>query len=215
MTPPVSGATQGSGIGIAKLLEGLSALLAGPIDAEAFEATRSQLAEQVGALQAHLKLSAVPAQKAPYQTSLDPGLPGVQDARATIEMAFQLGNQFYVAPIWVERIQLILMRYGQNVAEQVMQVCSQQVISRMLRTHDQLFYWGGAGLLAVLQRDENLPGTRSELMRVLSTPVNQYFETEHRTIYLPIRMSGELFPLTGSPDSVHEQIQGYFSNRSL
>ena len=51
-------------------------------------------------------------------------------------------------------------------------------------------------------------------MRVLATPVNQYFETEHRTIYLPIRMSGELFAVTGTLESLQEQIQKYFSTRS-
>ena len=94
------------------------------------------------------------------------------------------------------------------------EVCSQQVISRMLRPDDQLFYWGGAGLLAVLQREEDLPAVRSELMRVLAVPVNQYFETEHRTIYLPIRMAGEVLPVTGTLPDLQEQIQKYFSARS-
>ena len=99
-------------------------------------------------------------------------------------------------------------------AARVMQVCSQQVISRIMRPHDQLFHWGGAGLLGILQRDENVQGVRSELMRVLATPVNQYFETEHRAIYLPIRMSGELFAVTGTLDSLQEQIQKYVDTRA-
>ena len=99
-------------------------------------------------------------------------------------------------------------------AARVMQVCSRQVISRIMRPHDQLFHWGGAGLLGILQRDENVQGVRSELMRVLATPVNQYFETEHRAIYLPIRMSGELFAVTGTLDSLQEQIQKYVDTRA-
>jgi len=215
MALPATNATHlVSSKGIAEMLEELNTLLSGPVDAASFEAVRSQLVEQVSNLRSQLK---IPSQAEPAvhkQANFDPGLPGRRDANPILEMALQSGARMYVATVWVERVPLILGRYGQGVAEQVMQVCSQQVIGRILRASDQLFYWGGAGLLAVLQRDDNLSAVRSELMRVLATPVNQYFETEHRTIYLPIRMSGEMFPVTGTLDGLQEQFHKYFAGRS-
>lgn len=208
--------------GMAELLEELNTLLAGPVDAASFEVARARLVEEVCALQERLKVPPLTldihldqaASPDSVPGHLDPGLPGQAEALAALETALQTGEMNYVAPVWVERMQLVQSRYGHNVAEQVMQVCSQQVISRILRAHDQLFYWGGAGLVGVLRRDGDLSGVRSELMRVLATPVNQYFETEHRTIYLPIRMSGELFSVKGSIECVQEQLQTYFSRRS-
>lgn len=203
-----------AGKSITELLEGLASLAA-QMEVASIEALRAELADYVAALRSHFHIPAKkPSRPSSSRLTLDPGLPGVGEARAFLEIALEAESPVYAAAIWVERAPLILSRYGQSVAEQLMQVCSQQVISRMLRGDDQIFYWGAAGLLAVLQREEDLQGVRSELMRVLSTPINQYFETEHRTIYLPVRMCGELFPVTGTWDALHEQIQKYFSART-
>jgi hypothetical protein len=215
MTPASGTVHRFAGKGIAELLDGLAVLASEPVDATSFETVRADLADYIAALRSHLRIPAKrPSRSASRQLSLDPGLPGLAEARALLELALESDSPLYAAAIWVERAPLILNRYGQGIAEQLMQVCSQQVISRMLHGEDQLFYWGAAGLLAVLQRDEDIQGVRSELMRVLATPVNQYFETEHRTIYLPVRLSGELFPVSGTLDGLQEQIQKYFSART-
>ena len=188
------------------LLEELAGLLANPTDADSFEALRAQLLECVNALRAQFVGRA-------DQGGWNPPADAATDLRTLLELAVQARTRLYVAVIRVERLPLIATRYGQAVANQVMQVCRQHLSSRILGDHDQMVEWANSGVVAVLQRDENLQGARSELLRVLAAPVNQYFETDHRTIYLPIRMSGDLLPVTGTAGDLLEQVQKYFPAR--
>lgn len=182
--------------------------------------SESRLAAALERLQALLAaLAPVEVKKGktePDPSALDPatGLQTALQAEMAIREAIVSRRTIFLAAIWVERTQLTAARFGRSVVDQVLQVCSQQIATRLLQPQDSLFRWRGAGLVALLDRQDQSAAVASEVQRVLGTPINQYFELSFRTVYLPIKMVGETIALHGRDyEDVMEEVRRFYSVR--
>ena len=125
------------------------------------------------------------------------GLPLEADAKEAIRRALAGATPTYLAVFSVERIALISSRFGDAVADQVMMLCSQHLASRLIKPTDALFRWKGPSFAALLERSASSADTSAEVQRFLAVPTNQYFDLKHRTVYMPIKMTGEVVALAG------------------
>jgi GGDEF domain-containing protein len=135
------------------------------------------------------------------------GLLTQSDAEAVIRRVISSGAQAYVAAFYAHRMQLINARFGDGIGNQVILFCSQHIATN-LSTSDTLFRWRGPGFVAVIERNESPLAIASEVQRFTSMPLSRFFETPSRTVYLPIKLTAEVFPTTGkSAEEVIEQVQ--------
>ena len=88
--------------------------------------------------------------------------------------------------------------------------CSQHIAGRLTKTDDAMFRWMGPAFVAILRREESELSVLSEIQRVASTPLSRFFETSSRTVYLPMKLSGEAFSLqTKTYDEVKERMEKF------
>lgn len=103
---------------------------------------------------------------------------------------------------------LINARFGEAVGDQVILFCSQHIATHLTGAHDVLFRWRGPGFVALLERGDSPLAVASEVRRVTSMPLSRFFMTPSRTVYLPIKLTGEVLPLAGKGlDEVLEAVQ--------
>jgi GGDEF domain-containing protein len=133
----------------------------------------------------------------PPATTIDPctGLPLRTDAEAAIQRAIENPAHYFAAVFYVHRMNLTNARFGEAIGNQVILFCSQHIASRLTRGEDALFRWMGPAFVALIERHESEGSVLSEVQRVASTPLSRFFETSSRTVYLPMKLSGESFSL--------------------
>jgi len=136
------------------------------------------------------------------------GLPTRLDAEAAIRRAISSGTPAFVAAFYVHRMHLINGRFGDAIGNQVLLFCSQHIANHLSGTNDALFRWRGPGFVAVIERNESPLAIASEVQRFSSMPLSRFFETPSRTVYLPIKLTAEVFPTAGkNGEEVIEQVQ--------
>lgn len=123
------------------------------------------------------------------------GLPVRAEAEVAIRSVIGGDRQCYVAVFYVHRMALTNARFGEAIGNQVILFASQHVATAVAKQRDLLFRWTGPAFVAVLERDEALLAVNSEVQRVISAPVSRFFETPNRSVYLPIKISGEVISL--------------------
>jgi len=146
----------------------------------------------------------VPRQRlARGQQGVDPvtGLPGRSEAEASVLEASQKDGSAFAALFVIDRVELINMRYGYAVGDQVLLAFSQHV-ARHLSAHDRLFRWSGPALLALLEYRNSQRVVREEIERVTSRRLEKTITLVDRTVLLPIRADWVTYPVSGHP-SVH------------
>src|SRR4051794_35335666 len=87
-------------------------------------------------------------------------------------------------------------RFGEAVGKQVLLNCSQHIASRLSAPNDLLFRWTGPAFVAMMERAE-IESITGEVQRIASIPLNRFFETASRTVYLPMKLSGEMISTPG------------------
>lgn len=138
------------------------------------------------------------------------GLPMRAAAEASIKRALESGSQSYVGVFYLHRMQLTNARFGEVIGDQVILSCSQHIATTVIRSEDQLFRWSGPAFVAILERVEASTTVNTEVQRMISTPLSRFFETASRSVYLPIKMTGEVFPLEDKTyPEVEEQVQEF------
>jgi GGDEF domain-containing protein len=119
------------------------------------------------------------------------------DAEAAIRRALEGDAQGYVAMFYLHRMHLINARFGDAIGNQVILFCSQHIATHLTGATDALFRWRGPGFVALLERSDSALAVASEVQRFTSMPLSRFFETPSRTVYLPIKLTGEVLALHG------------------
>jgi GGDEF domain-containing protein len=125
------------------------------------------------------------------------GLPMKADAEAAIHRALEGDSQCFVAMFYLHRMHLINARFGDAIGNQVILFCSQHIATHLTGATDALFRWRGPGFVALLERSDSPLAVASEVQRFTSMPLSRFFETPSRTVYLPIKLTGEVLALHG------------------
>jgi GGDEF domain-containing protein len=156
---------------------------------------------------------------APAATGVE-GLDGVTpfpnraQAEAAIGRAVASGSRVYVAAFYVHRTTLANVRFGRVIGDQVISFCGQHLTASIIKPHDSLYRWTGPAYVAILQQDSHLKVTE-EVQRAASKPVSRVFETASRTVYLPIKLTGEVVATANqSCAEVTDQIERFILEAS-
>jgi len=150
-----------------------------------------------------------------YGPASDPatGLPTRAAAQLALHKAWSSSRTSFAVAVWVERMKMTHARFGKSICDQVMQISSQTLAARLLKGEDLLFSWNSGGLVALLTREESAGIINIDVQRIVSTPINQYFELPSRTVYLPIKMCAEVLPLNAVRDKeIFERLDAFFDS---
>ena len=143
------------------------------------------------------------------------GLPVRAEAELAITQALESGRQMYLAVFYLHRMGLTNARFGETIGDQVILFCSQHIATTITEPQDQLFRWSGPAFVVLLERSESLLTVSGEVQRALSTPLSRFFETATRSVYLPIKLTGEVYPLENATlPEVENHIQNYLLKAS-
>ncbi len=149
-------------------------------------------------------------------TIVDPctGLAVRSEGEAAIRRAVSEGMHGYVAVFYLHRMALANARFGEAIGNQVIMFASQHLATAVTKQHDQMFRWTGPAFVAVLERAEAMLSVSNEVQRTISSPISRFFETPTRSVYLPIKITGDVIPLEGSYAEVSDKIERFILKAS-
>ncbi len=128
------------------------------------------------------------------------GLPGKEEAEMALREALDApasSTPKLAVVFYVHRLNLINKKYGHVVGDSILLLSSQHVATRIIRQNDALFRWTGPALLGILEREEPASVIKSEVNRLLSASLERYFESQDRSVFLPIRLTGQVIEIRG------------------
>jgi GGDEF domain-containing protein len=130
-------------------------------------------------------------------SSTDPctGLPVRAEGEAALQRAITRQAHAYVAVFYLHRMALTNARFGEAMGNQLILFCSQHISSRLTRANDLLFRWSGPAFLAIIERSEPYLSVSNDVQRMISVPLSRFIETPSRSVYLPMKVTAEVFPL--------------------
>ena len=177
------------------------------------EAKHTQAAQFSGKLEARMEALCGGSNQA-LELASDPatGLPERAAAQLAVRKALSSPKTLFAVGVRVERMEMTQARFGKEICDQIMQISSQTLATRILKGGDSLFSWESRGLLAIVERDESASIVNVEIQRIMATPINQYFELPSRTVYLPIKMSAVVVALDSVRDTeLFDKIDKFFA----
>lgn len=127
------------------------------------------------------------------------GLPNAAQAEAAISAILESGDSMAVAVFCVQRMGFTLSRYGKAVCAKVLLVSGQHLASALESHSATLFRWKGPAFVALIPNEKTALALKNDLQVSTSLVRDQYIEGPWRTIYLPIRMSVDVFPVKDVP----------------
>ena len=144
--------------------------------------------------------ASTPAPNVAANAAVDPctGLAVRAEGEAAIRRAVSEGTPGYVAVFYLHRMALTNARFGEAIGNQVIMFASQHLATAIARQNDQMFRWTGPAFVAVLERVEAMLTVNNEVQRTISSPISRFFETPTRSVYLPIKITGDIVPLEGN-----------------
>jgi len=165
------------------------------------EALINRLQDRITILEQTAGSRGVPAAPA-ANLDLCTGLPNRTEAEAAIRRAVATDDQTYVAVFYLHRMNLLNARFGAAIGDQVILHCSQHLATSIVGSGDALhgdalYRWSGPAFLAILTRSETPLKVGGEVQRVASSPTSRFFETASRTVFLPVKLTGEVFLASG------------------
>lgn len=126
------------------------------------------------------------------------GLPGPEAVRACLSNALKKGGQHYAAVLAINRLEMIINRYGAGIGDQMFLAACQHFAQR-LSANDHLFRWNNSTLLAMLERAGTLQDVQTEIERIGSARLEKTVKLEQRSILLAVSADWMVIPLTQCP----------------
>jgi GGDEF domain-containing protein len=143
------------------------------------------------------------------------GLPVRSEAESALREAADGAVPVCAAIFYLHRMALTNARFGEAIGNQVIQACSEHVAAHAIKSTDRLYRWSGPAFLAILYRSDSLVTVGGEVQRLVCSPLSRFFETATRSVYLPMKISGEVIPVHGRPFAeIAEQIEHFVLNTS-
>lgn len=135
--------------------------------------------------------------RAATSNAFDPctNLPTRAEAESALERAVTNASQTYAAVFYLHRMAMINARFGEAIGNQMLLFCSQHIASRLTHAGDSLFRWSGPAFLAILDRSDAYLSVSNDVQRMVSVPLSRFIETPSRSVYLPMKVTAEVFPL--------------------
>jgi GGDEF domain-containing protein len=130
---------------------------------------------------------------APAASAPESGISPRAEAEAAIGRVLEAGTRCFIAVFYLHRLATTNARFGETVGNQVILFVRQHIASQVIKANDRLFRWSGPSFVALLERDESLQDVRGEVRRTAAAQLSQLFETSSRSVYLPIKISGDVF----------------------
>jgi diguanylate cyclase (GGDEF)-like protein len=148
-------------------------------------------------------------------TAPDPitGLPPRRQAEEAFARACRDEAQAYVMAVAIDRIQVLNLRFGYAVGDEIMRHFA-GFLKSQLQSKDLLFRWTGPTLAGLLFRSNRLERVRDEIGRVMELKYEHTVRTASRTILLPISARWALFPMMASPRLLTQKIENFISFQS-
>lgn len=130
-------------------------------------------------------------------SAVDPctSLPTRTEAEAGLERSLLKASQAYVAVFYLHRMAMINARFGEAMGNQMILFCSQHIASRLTHPNDRLYRWSGPAFLAIIERSEPYLAVSNDVQRMISVPLSRFIETPSRSVYLPMKVTADVFPL--------------------
>jgi GGDEF domain-containing protein len=134
--------------------------------------------------------------------TVDPctGLAVRAEGEASIQRAIQRQVRSYAAVFYLHRMAMTNARFGEALGNQMILFCSQHISSRLTQKGDLLFRWSGPAFVAILERQDPHLGVSNEVQRMISVPLSRSIETPSRSVYLPMKVTADVFPLFKATD---------------
>jgi GGDEF domain-containing protein len=136
-----------------------------------------------------------PAPAPPGEVDPCSGLPQRAAAEAGLRAALASDAPMCAAIFYLHRMALINARFGEAIGNQVIQACGLHIAANTIKANDRLFRWSGPAFLAILHRGDSPLAVSSEIQRIVCSPLSRFFETPSRSVYLPMKITGEVIPL--------------------
>ena len=124
------------------------------------------------------------------------GEPFAPEDSAGATSAAYAGVQRYAAIFVVDRVQLVKMRFGGDVGDEVLLTFAQK-LAQGLASADRCYRWSGPALLVILERRHSLSVVRSEIGRMAPAKMDRTFQVGSRSVLIPISCSWTVAPLHG------------------
>jgi GGDEF domain-containing protein len=140
------------------------------------------------------------------------GLPRAAAGLRAMQDAIKTGQRRFVVAMVVNRIQAVNARFGFHVGDRILRIFKENVEKQLMRG-DQLFRWDGPTILILLDRTEPIEQVRSQIRRILDTPLEETFEVEGRSVLIPISASWSTFPLLPPLSNATRQIQAFTASQ--
>ena len=136
------------------------------------------------------------------------GFAGRSHAEEALAGAWQSDPPCYVAVIAVERLQILNMRFGHSVGDEVLRFYGEFLQAR-LRPGDQIFHWTEAVLVALLPRANRLEIVRDEVARLMDARCEHTVQTASRSVLLSITARWTVFPSVAAPRLLIHKIDAF------
>jgi GGDEF domain-containing protein len=144
------------------------------------------------------------------------GLPLRAEAESMVRHALENHVAAHLVVFYLHRMQLTNARFGSSVGDQVIFYCSQKIATDLITgANDQLFRWTGPAFVALVGHLESEADVRSEVQRLVSSPLSRYFETATRSVFLPVKLSADVYPLHDTTtEALIEKLELFLLNSS-
>jgi len=109
----------------------------------------------------------------------------------------------YLSVFYLKRMEYLNARFGDEIGDEVLVFCSELITSRMIRPTDRLYRWRGPSFCALLEREDALPGVRSEIRRNIGPRLG--FERANGSLMLSIGVAADV--LSVGERTVEELLQ--------
>jgi GGDEF domain-containing protein len=140
------------------------------------------------------------------------GLPGKLEAGQGLRDALVSPAPKFLLLAVVNRLPVVIARYGSAVGDQVLAVAAEHFRAALL-TEDELYRWDGPVLLGVMSRAAAIDSVREEVGRFAGKKLEKSFAIGSRSVSLPISTSWAIFPIVPPLDALLKKVETFIATQ--
>jgi GGDEF domain-containing protein len=136
------------------------------------------------------------------------GLLPRNDCTAAIREAIDRGTRHYAVVMVVNRFQPISARLGSEAGDWMLARFGAFVESQ-LQVSDQMFRWSGAGVVAILERQQSFDQIRVVVRRILDNPLQETWDSAGRSVLIPLSAVWSVIMIDSTAEATEKRIQAF------
>jgi GGDEF domain-containing protein len=141
------------------------------------------------------------------------GLPGKLEAGQGLRDALVSPAPKFLLLAVVNRLPVVIARYGSAVGDQVLAVAAEHFRAALL-TEDELYRWDGPVLLGVMSRAAAIDSVREEVGRFAGKKLEKSFAIGSRSVSLPISTSWAIFAIVPPLDALLKKVEIFIATQT-